>query len=275
MSIRTVLIILLAVICGGSLALGAMVMLQEIKALQRQVQAQGPAETVTVVVAAEDVAPNQALSPEMLLVQDYPKDKVPPGSMQRKEDAVGRRTLASIPKGWPIAIVKLGSGIATNLPRGMRAFTINAPSIASHSALIQPGSTVDVLRADRSGGTDDANTILQNIKVFAVDERVEAVSSGKADHKEARSVTLQVTPEQAQALAHAQTGGSLHLTLRNPEDTAELKLAKPLPPPEKKEEKKELQPVDSIRQALYHLAPPSPPVVRTLRGNYPGEVELR
>jgi pilus assembly protein CpaB len=288
MSIRSILVALLAVLCGGSAALG-------IRAFLRNNLAEGAVETVPVVVAADDVARFQALSTDMLIVRNYPKELAPPGSMKSLEDALGRVTLVSLGKGEPIPTDKLsvkgaGRGMGAIIPKGMRAFTINTPSIASHVAgFILPGSKVDVLLTIRTGGGDDGTggtataTLLQNIEILAVDQRVEAPSSSKVDVKELRSVTLLVTPEQASRLDMGQNAGTLHLTLRNPEDTeqapaqtatlAELKLTKVPATAEKKEERKEPEPKETVRQALYPAQPP--PMVRTLRGIYPGELELR
>jgi pilus assembly protein CpaB len=288
MSIRSILVALLAVLCGGSAALG-------IRAFLRNSLAEGTVETVPVVVAADDVARFQALSTDMLIVRNYPRELAPPGSMKSLEEALGRVTLVSLGKGEPIPTDKLsvkgaGRGMGAIIPKGMRAFTINTPSIASHVAgFILPGSKVDVLLTIRTGGGDDGTggtataTLLQNIEILAVDQRVEAPSSSKVDVKELRSVTLLVTPEQASRLDMGQNAGTLHLTLRNPEDTeqtatqtatlAELKLTKVAATAEKKEERKDPEPKETVPQALYPA--PQPPTVRTLRGIYPGELELR
>jgi pilus assembly protein CpaB len=273
MSVRSILVVLLAIVAGGSAALG-------IRTFLRNTRAESVAETQPVVVAAEEISRFQTLTPDVLAVKNYPKELVPEGSIQTLEDAVDRVTHASLGKGEALRAAKLGAkgagrGLGAVLPNGMRAFTINAPS---STGFILPGSHVDVLRTARNAGVDDGTatvTILQNVEVLAVGERVDVAPGAKLDPKELRSVTLQVTPEQAQALATGQTGGTLHLTLRGHSDTSEMKLALAVPaPPEKKEEKKEPEPKETVRQSLY-VPPPTPPVVRTLRGIYPGEVELR
>ena len=70
--------------------------------------------------------------------------------MKSLEEAVGRVTFVSLGKGEPIPTDKLsvkgaGGGMGAIIPKGMRAFTINTPSIASHvSGFILPGSKVEV-----------------------------------------------------------------------------------------------------------------------------------
>src|SRR5262245_16950420 len=138
----------------------------------------------------------------MLKVRQYPKDLVPPGSIRTIDEAVNRVTFASLVKGEALSDTKLsakgvGRGMGPAIPKGMRAFTINTPNVASNVAgFILPGSKVDILMTVKNHGHDDpsggASTIplLQNIEVLAVDQRVEAPSSSKVDVKEIRSVTL-------------------------------------------------------------------------------------
>jgi Flp pilus assembly protein CpaB len=68
------------------------------------------------------------------------------------------------------------------------------------------------------GGT--TLTLLQQVEVLAVDQRVETPADQKVDVTQMRSVTLLVTPEQATKLELGQTLGVLHLSLRNPLDTS-------------------------------------------------------
>jgi pilus assembly protein CpaB len=62
-------------------------------------------------------------------------------------------------------------------------------------------------------------TLLQNVEVMAVDQAIEAPAGNKVDLNQLRSVTLQVTPNDALVLDLGQNRGTLHLALRNPEDS--------------------------------------------------------
>jgi Flp pilus assembly protein CpaB len=74
-------------------------------------------------------------------------------------------------------------------------------------------------REDPSGGGRTI-TLLQNVTVLAVDQNIEAPSENMMDLKQMRTVTLVVTPQQAQELDLGQNKGVLRLTLRNPLDEA-------------------------------------------------------
>jgi pilus assembly protein CpaB len=246
------------------------------------------AETVPVVIAIQDVTRFASLSEDMLKVRQYPKDLVPPGSIRTIDDAVNRVTFASLVKGEALSDSKLsvkgaGRGMGPAIPKGMRAFTINTPNVAANVAgFILPGSKVDILMTVKNHGHDDpsggASTIplLQNVEVLAVDQRVEAPSSSKVDIKELRSITLLVTPDQSAKLDLGQNAGTLHLSLRNPDDTAETK-TKPatlaelrqLEQPRKEKEQPKVK--ETVKEAppAPPPAPPAPPppaLVRTIRG---------
>jgi pilus assembly protein CpaB len=299
---RSILVVGLALLFGGSAALGVNSFLRENGAV-----AAPPPDTVPVVVTSEEVARFAALSPDMLVVRNYPKDLVPPGSLKSLQEAVDRVTLVSLGRGETVLGEKLsakgtGRGMGAVIPKGMRAFTINTPNVASHVAgFILPGSKVDVLLTvkptgamggpfDSSGGTF-TTTLLQNMEILAVDQRVEAPSNSKVDIKELRSVTLLVTPAQAAKLDMGQNAGTLHLSLRNPDDPSET--------PTRPTTLAEVQPFRIVPPVVQPKAPsgpslgqtlaallakvprapkaalPSPPVViRTLRGTQQGAVEL-
>jgi pilus assembly protein CpaB len=228
-SIRSLLIVVLALVFGGSVAFGINTVLKK-----RADQAATP-DTVPVVVTTEEVGRFASLSEDMLQVRQFPKDLAPPGCMPSIAEAANRVTFVTLAKGEPVSSAKIsakgaGKGMGAAIPKGMRAFTINTPTVASHVAgFILPGSRVDVLLTVKThGAADDATggasttTLQQNLEILAVDQRLEP-SNSKVDNKELRSVTLLVTPDQAAKLDLGQNAGTLHLCLRNPEDPSEAK----------------------------------------------------
>jgi pilus assembly protein CpaB len=108
----------------------------------------------------------------------------------------------------------------------MRAVTIQTPNISTGVAgFILPGNKVDVLLTVSTSGASDPTgggstmTLLQNVEILAVDQRIEAPQDNKMDPKDLRSVTLLVTPVDAARLDLGQNKGTLHLALRNHADT--------------------------------------------------------
>ncbi len=281
MSIRSVLVVLLALVFGACAAVGV--------SMLRNPPPPEPApapvvETVPVVVALVDIPRFTTLAPDMLKTREFPKDTVPAGAANRVEDVTDRVALSGLVKDEPIIEGKLalrgtGHGMAPGLPIGMRAFTILVPTQSSGVAgFILPGNKVDVLlTTSGNGGPGDptggatTRTLLQSIEILAVDQQVDAPSGNKVDVNVMRSVTLLVTPDEAQMLDLAQNKGILHLSLKNPEDTkdvrrkpvtmADIGLAPELP----KGKEPEAAPVLTAE-------PPPPAKIRTLRGNVSGQI---
>jgi pilus assembly protein CpaB len=282
-SIRSVLVVLLALVFGACAAVG-------VSMLRNPPPPEAPpapvVETVPVVVALVDIPRFTTLTPDMLKTRDFPKDAVPAGTANRVEDVTDRVALSGLVKDEPIIEGKLavrgtGRGMAPGLPIGMRAFTILVPTQSSGVAgFILPGNKVDVLLtmsgnggpADLTGGASTF-TLLQSIEILAVDQQVDAPSGNKVDVNAMRSVTLLVTPEQAEWLDLAQNKGILHLSLKHPDDTKQVKF-KPvtladlgLVPqlPKAKEAEAAPQPTAD---------PPPPAKIRTIRGNMAGIILL-
>ena len=221
MSVRTILVVALAVVCGLSAAVGVGKYVKGV--------ANPEADTVPVVVAVADIPRFTTVTAEMLRTRDMPRSVVQVGSLARVEDVVDRVTDITILKGEPILEAKLsdrgaGRGMAAVIPTGMRAVTIKTPNVASGVAgFILPGNHVDVLLTVTSGSANDRSgggsttTLLQNVEVLAVDRAIEA-PRGSSSVEKLSNVTLLVTPDQGAKLDLAQNKGKLHLTLRNPDD---------------------------------------------------------
>ncbi len=280
MSIRTVLILLMALVFGLSAAVG-------VNLLMRKPEPEKP-EMVTVVVAAGNVPRFGTLTANQLRTRELPSDLVPSGAITQIEEAVDRAVFSGLVRDEIVLEGKLtakgaGRGMATAIPKGMRAFTISTTTLASGVAgFIIPGSRVDVLlTVTRTGGQTDptgggtTSTLLQDVEILAVDQLVKAPAENRVDPKELRSVTLLVTPQQAAKLDLGQNKGILHLALRNPEDhspaltrlatLADLGLYEE-PPKPAKELEKEAAPVPAP------LPPPAPPArIRVMRGALEGD----
>jgi pilus assembly protein CpaB len=222
-SFRTLVILGLALAFGGSAAVG-------VSALMGAKNTGGNSETVHIVVATADIPRGGMITSDLVKVRDCPKDLAPQGAITKMEDALDRSVFSPLVRDEPVIEGKLapkgaGRGMAALIPKGMRAFTIQTPNITSGVAgFILPGNKVDVLLTvgaqqgdDRTGG-GSTTTLLQNIEILAVDQRIDAPVENKVDPNELRSVTLLIRPDEASLLDLGQSKGTLHLSLRNPED---------------------------------------------------------
>jgi pilus assembly protein CpaB len=84
------------------------------------------------------------------------------------------------------------------------------------AGFLLPGNRVDILFTKRQGSQSVTRTILQDIKVLAVDQ---TASTDKDRPVVVRAVTIELSPAEAELLVKATSEGNLQLTLRNPLDS--------------------------------------------------------
>jgi pilus assembly protein CpaB len=195
--------------------------------------------TVTVVAAADSLQPGVQLAEEHLTTITLAGD-VPEGAFTAKEPLIGRVLNVTVVKGQQITEAFLtplgaGAGLQALVPAGMRAITVEVNEFSGMAGLINPGCRVDIVTTFNDQKGPMARIIVQNVKVTAVGAR----TGVQKDPEEgmARSVTLLVTPEQAEAIELATYASRPRLVLRSYGDNdpveasgitvAELRGAKP------------------------------------------------
>lgn len=150
-----------------------------------------------------------------------------------KSDYFGAVVREPIEKGQPILAKKIvmagDSGyMAAFLEPGMRAMAIRVTVETAAGGFILPGDRVDVVLTRQTtlsnvgAGEGDqskftSSTVLQNIKVLAIDQTTRAGDDAQA--VVGATATVEVTPGSAEALALAKSEGELSLVLRSYADT--------------------------------------------------------
>ena len=184
------------------------------------------------VTAAQDVEPGQKLTADMLTTGKVASGSVPAGSFQSPADVADRVVLSRLVKDQPILESMLApqgtaAGVQALIPPGMRAITIEVNEFSGLAGLVTPGCRVDVItvvRPDAESKIEVARTIIQNVEVRAVGRQISAgaeaaPAAGEEGAKDVpNNVTLLVTPEQAEAMRLAGSGGQPWLVLRNARD---------------------------------------------------------
>ena len=105
-----------------------------------------------------------------------------------------------------------------------RAMAIEVDAETAVGGFVTPGDRVDVVLTQGKAESLRAITILQNIRVIGVDQEADEQTDKPSV---ARTVTVEVSPDQGQRLALAQRAGRLSLTLRSIEDTENRALQMP------------------------------------------------
>lgn len=196
------------------------------------VNAQMPEEAITVMVAAKDIAQGHTIGQEDLKLTQLPSDYVPDAVLRQYEEAIGRVPRERILKDEFIREERLadkeaGIGLNAIIPRGMRALSINITNGSAVSGFLNPGNYVDVILTIKTQGQEEqaeTNTLLQAVPVLAVNNRLgtDAATESRGGEAIKPSVTVAVTPEQAEKLAHAVSQGVVTLTLRNDIDVTSV-----------------------------------------------------
>ncbi len=180
-----------------------------------------------VVVAAVDIPARTPITPNMLRQTTLPASVVERDAIASAPDASGQLSLITIPAGSQITSSKVGRpsdvGLPVRLAPGKRAVSIQIDRVKGISGLLQPGDRVDVLaippRTGNSSQLPQTAAILRGIRVLAVGSAMETTSATPSpDYQNSTTVTLEVTPKQADLLASADANTTLRLALRSPRE---------------------------------------------------------
>lgn len=185
-------------------------------------------ETVPIYVALRNINLGDPVDDGMVSLQEWPKDKVPIGAVTKWEEIEGRRPKTIIFQGEPLNDAKfLAKGEShdpiSGIPPGMRLKTVSVDARKSAAGLLSPGDRVDVqlfVKADERMGIMHPFTkiILQNIRVYAVDQTVQRTTEGTEERSVAKTVSLVMTPQQASRVTTAENMGEISLIPRHPDD---------------------------------------------------------
>lgn len=175
--------------------------------------------TEKIVVAAAEIPMGNTIDVKQLKTADWPKANMPQGAFLLTDQVAGRIAIQSFAAGDPITESKLvpkegpAGVLSYKIPEGHRAMTVGVDQVAGVAGFINPGNMVDVvLTALPPGGKLTVSKIvLQNVPILAIGQIV--------DQKEGKpvvvpTVTMDVSPGDAEKLAIASTQGKLQLVLR-------------------------------------------------------------
>lgn len=215
---KTLILFIVAIGCGLVASIGVSQYLENNKS--------GPAlETMKVYVAATDIGIGDKLDEKNIKLEDWPKDRVPEGAITELKQLENMYPMSRLYKGEPILSAKLSDSIAGDpakkIPPGYRSVPVKVDNVSGGGGLLRPGNRVDVvvfLRKSNEVPQTETRTILRDVNVFAVEGVIERSVDKAGQAREARNVSLLVTPKQAEALMLAKELGTLSLTLRRPDE---------------------------------------------------------
>ncbi|HEY6477147.1 MAG TPA: Flp pilus assembly protein CpaB [Polyangia bacterium] len=219
-----------------------------------------------IAVAAVDMPLASKIKPEDLTLSEWPTDHLPAGAIRDPKELVGRILLSRVLTGQPVlpgmlAAKNAGNGLAALIPPNMRAMAVRVDDLVGVAGFIHPDDRVDVLvtlQPNRAGAQTTTKIFMQNVKVLAVGQEVEANDQARMHATAATVATLLVSPQDSERLALASAQGRLLLTLRSWTDSLPVNTEGAVP-----DELIGEPPVLAAKQAE---GPARPPAVAARRG---------
>lgn len=181
-----------------------------------------------VVVAARDIPARTTITADMISVVQVATGARHPGAALSKDQLVGKMTVQPLIAGEQVLMARIfssadRSGLAYQIPDGYRAVSVSANLRIAVNYFLRPGDFVDVIASFDLPVPDKfepdtkevreqySHIILENVSVLAVGQEIRAGTAGVIGSE---TVTLAVTPAQAEKLVWAEDYGKIRLALR-------------------------------------------------------------
>lgn len=220
MRMRSLIMLMVGIALAGASVYASRELLQ-VQPATASVDANEP-KLVSVVVAGQDIAFGTTIEAHKLTTIQWPIEAVPPGTfsdfsiLTPQDGNEPRRAKRGMAQGELVTINKVSEfgekvTIVQTLGKNSRAMAIKVSAQTAVGGFVTPGDAVDIVLTQGRGASLRAVTILQNIRIIGVDQQADEQNETA---NVAKTVTVEVTPEQGQKLALAQRAGTLSLSLR-------------------------------------------------------------
>lgn len=187
--------------------------------------------TSRVLVSRVDLRAGDLIAADQLAARQIPTRYVPASAaaVSDLERVVGQRVVNDVRSGepllWPLLAQTNGPAFSSGLDAGRRALTFPVDEVNAVAGMLVPGDVIDLLYSDtRSSERATVRPLLQKVAVLATGTttRSRTLTDSLGRSREAQSefatITLSVSPEEAQMIVLAQRAGELTALLRHPAD---------------------------------------------------------
>lgn len=177
-----------------------------------------------IVVATSPMRFGDRITASKLRLIEWPTNAAPAGAFLQVEDLVSedptqsRYVLSAMEVDEPVLSTKITNPgqqakLSTALTPGMKAVSIRVNAVVGVAGFVLPGDRVDIMLTRGGRGADTfVDVLLQGVRVLAIDQ----IADDRSDKPAVvRTVTFEVTTEEAQKLTLAGSIGTLSLALRN------------------------------------------------------------
>jgi pilus assembly protein CpaB len=220
---------MLALGCGLVASIG----ITQVMAKRNAAPASNSTEMDAIFVAMQDIPMGEPVTAQMVKLEEWPKDKIPPGALGKIEDVENRRTKTKIYQGSPVLgnlLLSAGASELTasgQIPKGYRVVPVRVDNVSGGGNMIRPMDRVDVLvhltrNVAKEVSETTTRTILQDVRVFAINDVYDLDTTDSASKIVAQTISLLVPLDQAEKVILAEELGEIRLVMRSADDTDEV-----------------------------------------------------
>jgi pilus assembly protein CpaB len=217
---------------GVAIALGAGAVYLSNNVIQRKMaqleaEAKRGQETVRVVVAKRDMARGETIQGEDMAVREVPKEFIHASAVLPSQfgDFERQRLVAPIKRGevlLPMHSEGNGNSVfSSTLKKGYRALTFEVDAVNSISGMLRPGDFIDLIYSTKSAAAEQGDVtvpLMSQVAVLATDQTLTKHDDGTGRARTFSTITLEVTPLDADRIIVAKSAGQLTAVLRHPDD---------------------------------------------------------
>ena len=186
-----------------------------------------------VFVASGDLANKHIIKGDDIKQVNIARQYVNPDSVLSRENIVGKYVKETILKGEQIMGSRLidlnQSSLSYNIPEGKRAVSLKVTEEVQVANLVKPGDCIDIIASFEEESKDIngvkivlsriTKTVLQNITVLAIGQEMIDKADDSAKKDPNVTVTLAVTPEEAERVVYVTNYATIRMALRHVNDT--------------------------------------------------------
>ena len=209
---------------AGAIVFGLLAIFLAQKYVTQRVQQKIAEEETNVVVAAADIPLGTEINAQQVTLARFKRNLIPDGAMLKREEVIGRVTTADISGkmvilGKQLAGIGALPGLSGTITEGMRSVSVRVDEASGVAGFVSPGAYVDVIAImspQLEGAKPVSKVILQKVRVLASGQKNETNKDGKPAL--VNTVTMELTPGQAEKVKLAEAEGKLQLSIRNSTD---------------------------------------------------------
>ena len=183
---------------------------------------------VEVIVPGRPLLQGEILVEDDLLIRPVPVTYADQNALLEANyaDAVGKELAFDIDQGKPLLWAHLEGGRARTfsgmVPEGARALTVRVDEINSISGFLQPGDRIDLLMTHGLSAQNVVFPLIEKLEVIATGLQTRVDRNANGVRRSFSTITVNVSPDDAQKITLAQKLGKLTAVLRNPDDVDSL-----------------------------------------------------